>query len=89
MPFTLSHAAVAAPLARRGLILSAVAIGSMTPDFEYFLRLSMNSRWSHSLPGVLTFCLPVSILVLWLFHGYMMQQVASVPDRLSAQPTHG
>jgi len=89
MPFTLSHAAVAAPLARRGLILSAVAVGSMAPDYEYFLRLSMNSRWSHSLTGVLTFCLPVSFLILWLFHSFLKRPlIAMLPaahrERLTA-----
>lgn len=71
MPFTLSHAAVAAPLARRGLILSAVALGSMAPDFEYFLRLSMNSRWGHTPSGILLFTLPVTLLALWLFHAVL------------------
>ncbi len=78
MPFTISHAAVAAPLARRGMILSAVAVGSMAPDFEYFLRLSMNSRWSHSLTGALTFCLPLSLLVLWLFHAFLKRPLIAV-----------
>ena len=80
MPFTISHAAVAAPLARRGLVLSAVAVGSMAPDFEYFLRLSMQSRWGHSPTGVLTFCLPVSLLVLWLFHNFLKRPlIATLP----------
>ena len=71
MPFTASHAAVAAPLARRGLILSAVVAGSMAPDFEYFLRLSLISRWGHTLPGVLRFTLPAGLAALWLFHALL------------------
>ena len=68
MPFTLSHAAVAGPLARRGLVLSALIVGSMAPDFEYYLRLSLMSRWGHTLPGVFSFCLPCALAALWLFH---------------------
>lgn len=78
MPFTLSHAAVAAPLARRGLVLSAVVIGSMAPDFEYFLRLSMNSRWGHTAPGLIAFTLPVSLLALWLFHALLKRPLLAL-----------
>jgi hypothetical protein len=68
MPFTLSHPAAAAvfwPLVRRGrLPLSALVVGTMTPDFEFFLRLRPLSLWSHSLVGLVAFCLPVGLLVL-------------------------
>ena len=68
MPFTLSHpAAVAllAPLARRAqLPLAALAIGAMVPDFEFFIHLRPLARWSHSVVGLITFCLPVGLLVL-------------------------
>jgi hypothetical protein len=71
MPFTASHAAVAAPLARCGLIPSAVAVGAMAPDFEYFLRLSLVSRWGHAWPGMLLFTWPCSLAALWLFHAIL------------------
>jgi hypothetical protein len=68
MPFTLCHpAAVAiipAPL-RRQVPLAALAIGAMTPDFEYLFRLRTLSLWSHSVPGVFLFCLPAGLLA-WL-----------------------
>ncbi|HEX8746523.1 MAG TPA: DUF4184 family protein [Pyrinomonadaceae bacterium] len=67
MPFTLSHPAAALPL-RKHLLLSAMVVGSMSPDFEYFWRLAGVSRFSHTLPAVFYFCLPVSLLALWLFH---------------------
>lgn len=67
MPFTLSHPAVTLPL-RKYLPLSALVVGSMSPDFEYLLRLTGVSRFSHTLPAVFYFCLPVSLLLLWLFH---------------------
>ncbi len=92
MPFTLSHAAVAAPLARRGLILSAVAAGSIAPDLEYFLRLSMTSRWSHTFPGIFVFSLPAALISLWVFHALLKRPlIALTPtahrDRLSVFAT--
>lgn len=71
MPFTLAHPAAIIPLARawpRTLVPSALVIGSSVPDVEYFLRLQLTSVWSHTLPGLLTFCLPVGLLLLWTYH---------------------
>jgi Domain of unknown function (DUF4184) len=73
MPFTLSHPAAAVvfwPLVRRKqLPLSALAIGSMLPDFEFFIHLRPIDLWGHSLIGFVTFCLPVGLLALaaWEF----------------------
>ena len=39
----------------------------MAPDFEFFLHLRPLARWSHSLDGLITFCLPVGLLVLALW----------------------
>jgi hypothetical protein len=63
--------AVAAPLARRGLILSALVVGSIAPDFIYFLSLSTTNRWGHSLPGLLLFSLPLALVVLAVFHAFL------------------
>lgn len=68
MPFTVSHVAVAAPLARLGLIMSALVVGCMAPDFQYYLRLSTKNNWGHSLEGILFFTLPLALLALWCFH---------------------
>jgi hypothetical protein len=40
----------------------------MAPDFEYFLRLTPQDRFGHTLPGLVVFTLPVALAVLWLFH---------------------
>lgn len=71
MPFTISHAAVAAPLARRGLILSSVVVGSMAPDFEYFLTLTCGLRRWHTFPGLFVYALPTALLALWVFHRFL------------------
>ncbi|HEX2440960.1 MAG TPA: DUF4184 family protein [Methylomirabilota bacterium] len=73
MPFTLSHPAAVLPIWRVGrphLRLAALIIGSMTPDYEYFLRLYTVGRFSHSPLGLLTVCLPAGWLCLWLFDRY-------------------
>ena len=47
LPFTLAHAAAVVPIWRRGrsfLPLSALVVGCMAPDFEYFANLSADSR---------------------------------------------
>jgi hypothetical protein len=40
----------------------------MSPDFEYFLRLSSSSRYSHTWMGVLWFDLPLSVIIAFIFH---------------------
>jgi len=68
LPFTLAHPAAVVPLAKKRLVFSALVVGTITPDFEYFLRLAPISRISHSLLGLLVFCLPAGLLMLWLWH---------------------
>jgi hypothetical protein len=68
MPFTVAHAAAALPLKRTQLVFSAVVIGTMAPDFEYFLRLAPQGRFGHSPTGLLAFTTPLALVVLWLFH---------------------
>jgi hypothetical protein len=70
MPFTLSHPAAVLPLARalaRRRLLSAVVIGSMVPDFGWFLPWRPARFETHSADALLTFCLPVGLLAYWVF----------------------
>jgi hypothetical protein len=70
MPFTPSHVAAALPFQRTPLVTSALVIGCMTPDFEYFLRFAPIGGFGHTLPGVFLLDLPMALVVLWLFHAY-------------------
>lgn len=70
MPFTLAHAAAALPFRRTRLIFSAVVVGCFAPDFEYFLRLTPEGRFGHTLPGLFAFDLPLGLVILCLFHLY-------------------
>ena len=81
LPFTLAHPAAVLPLRRTRLIFSALVIGSMAPDFPYFLFASDEMKWGHTLPGVFLFCLPAGLLVLWLYQRVVKRAlVALAPD---------
>jgi len=68
MPFTFSHPAAVVPLARMGLVLSALVVGSLSPDFAYFICLSARYQIGHTLLGIIIFDIPVGLVVLWIFH---------------------
>ncbi len=71
MPFTFSHPAIVLPfgwIGQRYFSMTALIIGSMTPDFEYFLRLKVRSDFSHTLFGVFWFDLPLGIILCFVFH---------------------
>lgn len=74
MPFTFAHAAAAVPLRRplgRYGVMSALVIGSLSPDLQYFLPLDVAHDESHSLSGLLWFCLPAGLLGYALFHLFL------------------
>ncbi|MGZ6520108.1 MAG: DUF4184 family protein [Bacteroidia bacterium] len=71
MPFTFSHPAIIFPiqfLPKRFYSLTGLIIGSMTPDFEYFLRMNVSSIYSHTLWGIIYFDLPLGIMISFIFH---------------------
>jgi hypothetical protein len=78
MPFTISHAAAAIPFRRTRLVISALIIGCMAPDFEYFLHGRMIGRLSHNYRGAFEFCLPATLLLLLLFHWLLKRPVAAL-----------
>jgi hypothetical protein len=67
VPLTPSHAAAALLLRRLSsrLPLAPLVIGTLSPDFEYLLRLAPRGRLAHSPAGLILFCLPAS-LVVWI-----------------------
>ncbi len=86
MPFTLAHPAAVLPLWRlcpERLVWSALVIGSMTPDFEYFVTLRMVAVHGNTLAGSFYFCAPAGLAVFVLFHGLVKRPlVQMLPDRL-------
>jgi hypothetical protein len=89
MPYTISHVAVVVPFSRllaRMRVLSAVVIGSMVPDFGYFLPTRPARFETHSLLALVTFCLPVGLLSYWIFQRLMKTPLVSVlPDQVYAR----
>jgi putative effector of murein hydrolase LrgA (UPF0299 family) len=78
MPFTLAHPSAAVPIwwaSGRRLRLAALVIGSTTPDYEYFLRMQPGGSFTHTIPGLFIFCLPVGWLALWLFDRFARRGV--------------
>src|ERR1700690_4154573 len=71
MPFTPAHIAAVLPFRRSRLIWSALVVGAIAPDLEYFLRMSPQDRYGHTLAGLFLFTLPMGLLILWLFHAYV------------------
>ncbi len=71
MPFTFSHPAIILPFAlfpKDKISMTGLVIGSLSPDFEYFIRMKIQSDYSHNLVGLFLFDLPMSILLAFIFH---------------------
>jgi hypothetical protein len=77
LPFTLSHPAAVLPIhaaSRQQLPLVALIIGSMAPDFAYFMH-GVPGAYTHSWPG-LVFCVPAGLLLYWVFHLLLKRPVS-------------
>ena len=71
MPFTFSHPAIVLPLTylpRQWFSLTGLIIGSLTPDFEYFMRMQIKSNYSHTIDGLFWFDIPMGIVLAFIFH---------------------
>ena len=78
MPFTFSHPAIVLPakyLPRKLYSWTGLVIGSLVPDFEYFLRMKVESKYSHTLAGVFWFDLPLGILLAFIFHNIVRNKL--------------
>ena len=84
MPFTLAHPAAVLPMRRalRGWsVFSALLLGSMSPDFAYFLPAPLNTTQTHSPAALLWFCLPTGVLAFLLFHWVLKRPLAFLLPR--------
>jgi len=86
MPMTAAHPMAVLPLRKANLDWTCLVIGSMAPDFEYFFRVKLASNISHTLAGLVIFCLPVTLASAWLFHRLMKDPFIRVmPARLGGR----
>jgi hypothetical protein len=78
MPFTFSHPAIVLPLTflpRQWVSMTGLVIGSLTPDFEYFLRMRIKSNYSHTIDGLFWFDLPLGLLLAFIFHNLVRDKL--------------
>ncbi len=71
MPFTFSHPAIVLPakyLPEKWVSMTGLIVGSMTPDFEYFLRMKVESIYSHTWEGMFWFDLPLALILTFVYH---------------------
>ncbi len=85
MPFTVSHTVAVIPLRKylgRFGALSALIIGSMTPDFAYLTPYLVHQRVdSHTLIGLFLYCIPMGLSVYLFFHWFIAPVVCSLLPR--------
>jgi len=88
MPFTLSHIVLALPLKKlvTRLSVTGLIIGSMLPDAEYYLRMTMYGTWGNTARGILLYEIPLGILFAFLFHSVIRKALLlHLPDIISSK----
>ncbi len=78
MPSTFSHPAIVLPLVKisgKWFSLTGLVIGSLVPDFEYFIRMRMDSRISHTPAGLFLFDLPMGLMLTFVFHNIVRNRL--------------
>jgi hypothetical protein len=72
MPFTLAHPAIVFPLLKSKRFSStALIIGSMVPDFEFYLQLREVENIGHSWFGIVMIDFPLALMMCFLFHNVL------------------
>lgn len=97
MAFTTSHPAAVLAfnyLPKRWFSLTALTIGSMIPDFEYFIRMAMQTKYSHTFWGMFWFDLPLALSFMFIYNATMKDKLidhlpAYLNKRLSAYKNNG
>ena len=91
MPFTFSHPAIVLPLSylpKRWVSLTGLVIGSLTPDFEYLLKMRIESVFGHTLVGLAWFDVPLGIILAFVFHDIVRNSLLdNLPLLLKARLT--
>lgn len=91
MGFTFSHPALILPIRyfpRKLYSLNGLVIGSMIPDFEYFIRLDNTSNFSHTFLGLFLFDLPSALLILTLFHQFKEILIKNLSSFIRSRLVH-
>lgn len=93
MPLTFAHPAAVLPFSRNSKYVNflALVLGSMSPDFEYFLRGKPVGEIGHTFIGFVTFNLPVVVVVYLIYQTYIHRTLFNhlpffLQDTYSAKP---
>lgn len=70
MPFTFSHPLIILPLYRysKWFSMTGLIIGSMSPDFEYFMRMRMLGLYGHAAISIFLLNPLIGLTVTFIFH---------------------
>src|SRR6478609_5937229 len=84
MPFTVSHVAAVLPVVGRSgrLPAAALVIGSMAPDYPWFLTRGRTAGLSHSLLGIVTVDLAVGLLAFVVWRRWAQAPVRDLVPRV-------
>ena len=92
MPFTIAHTVAVIPLYKylgKFGALSALIIGSMTPDFGYLTPFLIDQRVdSHDLLGIYLYCIPMGLTVYYLYHLLIAPVIVSILPKIIQKHLH-
>lgn len=71
MPFTPAHPAAVLCLKNKIFNFTALVLGSMAPDFLYFLNFRPYGNLGHEILGFFILNLPLCILLAYVFHNFI------------------
>ena len=79
MPLTFAHPAAVLPFSRNSKYINflAMVLGSMAPDFEYFLRGMPAGAAGHTFSGFITFNLPIVVIVYFIYQRFIHRTLFS------------
>jgi hypothetical protein len=84
VPLTPAHAAAVVPLCRWRPYFwaSPLVVGSMSPDFAYYVFPPQRLRhFGHTAAGLVLFCIPVGLVVLYVFHRFLKRRLVVLLPR--------
>jgi len=90
MPFTLSHPAIILPfLKNKNVSATALIVGAMSPDLEYFFRMKIQSEISHTFTGIFLIDFPLGFIIMILFHQITKKPlIENTPDFFQKRLNH-
>lgn len=83
MPFTLAHPAVVIFSKNKNFNLLGLILGSMAPDFIYFLLFNPSSNLGHTLSGFVILNLPICFLLNYLILKFIKNPfIINLPSKI-------